>query len=132
MKIVGEDFDVIPDVTVNTISQVYKNVEIKDSKGNVVTEGKVGTGYTITVDDKTYTVVKKGDVNGDASVSISDVIVIFNTLKGERTLEGVFEKAAKLKSDTVTIINILKPINHAHLVRMIKQGFLLHLCLLYI
>ena len=106
-----------PDIKIDDIKVEYKDkkVEVKDSKGNEVKEGQLGTGYTVTIEDKTYTVIKKGDVNGDAKVGISDVVQIFSHLKGENKLNDVYGEAALIKnkesigiSDVVGLFDYLK------------------------
>ena len=86
-----------------------KKVVVKDSKGIEITTGKIGTGYKVTIEDKTYTVVKKGDVNGDANINISDVINVFDYLKGDTDLKDEYEKAALVNSEKmINISDVIK------------------------
>lgn len=60
---------------VNTIASAFDGAVVKDSKGNKITgKTNVGTGYTVTINNKTYTIVKKGDVNGDATINSGDLL----------------------------------------------------------
>jgi len=69
-----------PDTTVEAIKEKYTDtaITVKNASGTVVTTGNVGTGYTITIADKTYTIVKLGDVNSDGRVNTLDAL---NALK---------------------------------------------------
>ncbi len=102
----GKFIEMTPITEIEFLNKEYedKKVTVKDSKGTEITEGKLGTGYKVTIEDKTYTVVKKGDVNGDANINIADVINVFDFLKGDTDLKGEFEQAALVKSEK--IINI--------------------------
>ena len=78
-----------PDTSVETIKEKYTNktIVVKDSSGKVVSSGNVGTGYTITIDNKTYTIVKMGDANGDNKVNSFDYIRIRNYIMGSKSIE---------------------------------------------
>ena len=60
-----------PQTSVEAIKEKYTNktITVKDAKGNLVTTGNIGTGYTVTIDSKSYTIVKLGDANGDNVVN---------------------------------------------------------------
>ena len=78
-----------PDTSIETIKEKYtnKNIVVKDSSGKVVSSGNVGTGHTITIDNKTYAVVKMGDANGDNKVNSFDYIRIRNYIMGSKSIE---------------------------------------------
>jgi beta-N-acetylglucosaminidase/SH3-like domain-containing protein len=69
-----------PQTTVETIKDKYsdKQITVKNAKGETITTGNIGTGYTVTIGDETYTAVKMGDVNGDGKVNTVDAL---NALK---------------------------------------------------
>ena len=73
-------------------------------KGDVTVDGVnaktgfVGTGCTITYFGKIYTVILKGDTNGDGKVDTSDYVAIRKHILKIGTLEGVFEQAAHVKT----------------------------------
>ena len=64
-----------PQTSVEAIKEKYTNktITVKDAKGNLVTTGNIGTGYTVKIDSKSYTIVKLGDVNGDGNVNSGDL-----------------------------------------------------------
>lgn len=114
-KINGTNFEMLPNVTYETIKKTYTNVVVKDKNGNEITSGNLGTGYKVTINNITYTIVKKGDVNGDASVSILDAVAMLNSVKGTKVLENEYKAAAMVKNNTdfnitdvVLLLNYIK------------------------
>ena len=80
---------------VNTIKSAFSGAVVKDSKGKEITgKTNVGTGYTVTINKKTYTIVKKGDVNGDANVNTVDAARALKVAAGKYTLTKEFYKTA--------------------------------------
>jgi len=70
--------DINPKTTVQDLKlylQADMEYEIIDKNQQVVSGlDKVGTGYKIKMDnDKTYTLIVKGDINGDGQISVSDL-----------------------------------------------------------
>lgn len=67
-----------PDTQVTTFqsSVIGSGVVIKDKNGNTVTTGKIATGMTLTSGSETYTLIVKGDLNGDGEIDISDVALM--------------------------------------------------------
>lgn len=88
-----------PATTVESVKEKYSNktITVKKADGTEVTSGAIGTGYTVTVDNKTYTVVKLGDANGDTNIDIIDMAIIKRHLIGDTTLSGVYNVAANIK-----------------------------------
>lgn len=80
---------------VNTIVSAYSGAVVKDSNGKQITgKTNVGTGYTVTINNKTYTIVKKGDTTGNGITDSADILAIQRLLIGKGTLDGAYEKAA--------------------------------------
>lgn len=102
-----------PKITVSNIKAVAKDAIIK--KGDTIIEdtANVGTGYTLTLDGKTYTLVVSGDVNGDNEINSADLLTIVKHLKG--TLKITQE--CKMKSADV---NKDGEINSADLLSIVK------------
>ncbi len=114
-KINGTNFEMLPNVTYETIKKSYENAIVKDRNGKEVTSGNLGTGYKVTINNTTYTIVKKGDVNGDTSVSILDAVAMLNSVKGTKVLENEYKSAAMVKNNTdfnitdvVLLLNYIK------------------------
>lgn len=102
-----------PKITVANIKALAKDAIIK--KGDTIIEdtANVGTGYTLTSDGKTYTIVVLGDVNGDNEINSADLLTIVKHLKG--TLKITQE--CKMKSADV---NKDGEINSADLLSIVK------------
>ena len=105
----------VPDVTYEHIIKKYENASIIDNSGNKVETGKLGTGYTVTIGEETFKIVKKGDITGDGNVNVLDAVLLLNAIKGNKTLEDEFKEAACLKNnkdfnvlDAVYMLNYIK------------------------
>jgi hypothetical protein len=88
------------------------DVVIKDANGNVVSDGKVGTGYTVTSTvngvSETVEVVVVGDINGDGNVASADVLTLTSALISGKKLSGAYAAAADSNGDgAVTSTDIL-------------------------
>lgn len=88
-----------PKITIANIKKVVPDAVIKNSSGQVVTTGNIGTGYTIKADGRTYTVVKKGDTNGDGKLTPADSTVVLRTYVGTTKLSTVAQLAADTNKD---------------------------------
>lgn len=107
--------DTIPEVTYEHIIQKYENATITDNNGNKVEEGNLGTGYTVTIGEENFKIVKKGDTNGDAQINVIDAILVLNSIKGTKALEDEFKEAACVKNnekfditDAIYMLNYIK------------------------
>ncbi len=114
--IIDEEYlNTAPNVQYEHIKEKYPDAVIKDSEGKEVESGNLGTGYSVTIEENTYKIVKKGDTNGDGLVTVTDVVVLLNGIKGDRVLENEFKEAACVKNgteftvtDAVSILNCIK------------------------
>ncbi len=100
-----------PKVTVKEILAKYNGAVIKDKSGNKITDNSamIGTGYTITCSDKTYTAVKLGDTNGDGEISPLDYVKIKNHIMKTTTLSGCYKSAADANADNdITPLDYVK------------------------
>lgn len=100
IKVSGNYINILPNITCENIKTKYKDAIVKKSDGTAVTTGSLGTGYSVTVGEKTYKIVKKGDTNGDGTVTVVDAVVLLNAVKGTKTLENEFKEAASVKGET--------------------------------
>ena len=107
--------DTLPNVNYEHILKKYENAVITDNNGNKVEEGNLGTGYTVTIGEESFKIVKKGDTNGDGVVTVLDVVYLLNAIKGNRKLENEFKEAACVKNvnefnvlDAVYMLNYIK------------------------
>lgn len=113
IKVDGDYIDALPNVTYEHLKTKYTNLEVKDKNGNIITSGNIGTGYTVTLEGKTYKIVKKGDTNGDGNVTVVDAVLVLNAVKGTASLENEFKEAACVKNnDTVLITDAVLMLNY--------------------
>lgn len=84
----------------------YTGVTLKglqSSSNNEIYEGPIATGMKITLNfnntDYHYTVVVKGDINGDGYIYATDYVKIKNHIMGKTTLTGAYALAADVNND---------------------------------
>ena len=106
VEISGDGYEAIaseitcePSVTVANILKTSPKAIIYNNKGQKVTSGNVGTGFTVKLDDKKYTVVKLGDVDYDAKVISADYVRIKNSIMGKNSLEELGKMGADVDND---------------------------------
>ena len=81
-------------------------IEITSSAGTVKSDGKVVTGDKIVIKDSngnikySYSVIIYGDVNGDGTGNIKDLLIIQKHLLGVSKLEGVYLTAGDANRDS--------------------------------
>lgn len=88
-----------PNITAQNINKIVPNAIIKNNAGKEITSGNVGTGYTIKLDGRTYTVIKIGDVDGDAKITAGDYVKIKNMIMGKASLNGNAKLGADVDRD---------------------------------
>jgi len=94
---------------------VFKDAVIKDKDGNIIeTEGTtIGTGSTITIGEKTHTVVKLGDTTGDGNLTPLDYVKIKNNIMKTTKLEGCYKLAGDTTGDgDITPLDYVKVKNN--------------------
>ena len=114
-KVDGENLVMTPATTVKNIKDKYAGAVVKKADGTDIsgTQDSIGTGMTITIDGKTYTVVKYGDVSGDGAITPSDYVKIKNKIMGASSLNGAYERAADVNKDgTISPADYVKVKNH--------------------
>ncbi len=113
-KIDGDNIKMTPSVTVEDIKSKYTNAVIKRTDGIDIsnTSDLLGTGTTVTIDGKTYTVVKLGDVNGDGNITPSDYVKVVNQIMGTSNLNDTMKLAADINKDgSITPADYVKIVN---------------------
>lgn len=88
------------------------NVSIKNRKGETITSGNLGTGYKIILEfngeSKEYEMILYGDTNGDAEITILDLLRVQKQLLKSLNLTGVEYNSADVNKDgSVTILDLL-------------------------
>lgn len=86
--------------------KIRTNAQVKyvaSSGDELNAERNVGTGtklqFTYNEQNDEYTVVIKGDINGDGKISASDYVVCKNYIMGIKELAGVYKDAADVNKD---------------------------------
>lgn len=104
----------------STVSEILvslgKEATVKDKYDEEITTSYdkfVGTGYTITVDKKEYTVAVNGDINGDGMISAADYQAVLRYFKNLKRLDGVQFVAADVNEDGVVNASDYILIKHA-------------------
>jgi len=107
-KIDGQSVVTEPNTSVEDIKNKYTNASIKDANGKELgLNDLIGTGCIVNVDGKSYTIVKMGDVNGDATVDIIDLALCKRHLLGTKKLENHYATACKVsKSSEIDILDL--------------------------
>lgn len=103
-KVDGENIVMTPATTVKNIKEKYAGAVVKKADGTDIsgTEDSIGTGMNVTIDGKTYTAVKYGDVNGDGVINSADLLKIQKHLLGVAGLQSDFvKKSADANKDGV-------------------------------
>ena len=98
-KIAGTEVTCEPDTTISNIMSEMPNAVVKNASGKTVTSGNIGTGYTITYKEVTYTVVKLGDTNGDGKVTPADSTVVLRAYVGLSKISDAEKAAADTNGD---------------------------------
>ncbi len=113
----GSFLKVLPGATYEIIKQQYPDAIATAVGGGQITSGILGTGTIVTISGNNYTIVKKGDVNGDGYADITDAVMMLNCLKGINPFIDIQLEAGKVKNeaefsitDIVFLLNYMKGI----------------------
>lgn len=89
-----------PKITVANIKAVAKDAIIKKGDTVIADTANVGTGYKLTSNGKTYTIVVLGDVNGDGKASAGDYVLIKNHIMQTNLIkDSANQNAADVNKD---------------------------------
>ena len=96
-----------------TSSNEFAEVKIYDLDNKEVDSGSVGTGYKVTItvleESKTFEVIIYGDTNGDAEITVLDLLQVQKDILDISKLSGVQSKAADVGKDgKITVLDLLK------------------------
>lgn len=89
----------VPNLTVSKLSELSSNVVVKNGNTVIKSNEKIGTGYTITIDGKTYTAVVMGDVTGTGIVTAVDAARTLKNAAGKYALKDSYLLAADVTDD---------------------------------
>lgn len=100
-KLDGTELICEPGTTLDSIKEKYTDTQItvKNSSGTEITDGTIGTGYTITIGTKTYNAVKLGDANGDGKITAGDYVIIKNQIMGTGNIDDKTKAGADANQD---------------------------------
>ena len=113
MNISNSYFELNPDLDINAIKQKYATAVIKNADGSDITSGIIGTGDKITIDNQTYTLIKKGDVTKDGLVNIVDVVNMLNSITGKVQLDEEAKIAGKIQgTGNISIVDVVNVLNY--------------------
>ena len=95
--------EMIPTIKLGDIIKKYQGASVKNKNGEQITDSNslIGTGYIVTINDKTYTAVKIGDVSGDGTVDARDSLRILKYYIGEYSIVDEFVTAADVSKDGI-------------------------------
>ena len=111
----GEILGISPETNIETVKSNlesiagYGNVKITNANDTLVTDGLIGTGYKVTIQNatnsETLTVIINGDTSGDGMVNALDLLQVQKNILGTFSLNGVYNLAGDTSDDG--IINAL-------------------------
>lgn len=108
-----------PKTNVNTLKGNIESISgsntvtIKNADDVLVTEGVIGTGFKVTINnsikEETLTIVINGDTSGDGIINALDLLQVHKGILGTYTLSGVYNLAADTSEDgSVNALDLLQ------------------------
>lgn len=110
----GKIYGIPVGTTVSVLKTAYYNasVQVTNASGiSVANSDLIGTGYIVKLNGVSYTAVVLGDVNGDATLSATDYIVIRRVCAGTYTTSNIALEAAGVdveNGDEPTTLHYIK------------------------
>ena len=92
---------ITPTVTVKDIKAQYKDARVFAIDYREKTSGSIGTRGLAIINGRIYTIVKRGDVNGDCLVNQADADIIYNHYTGKQVMtDNVYIQAGRVSNGT--------------------------------
>lgn len=112
MKISGGSLLISSSMTLDEIKKEYPYIVITDESGAVT--ARLGSGSTVSINGGSYKLVKKGDVNGDGEVNVTDIIAMLNHIKKTNVItnEAKLEAASLSGEGSITVTDVVKELNY--------------------
>ena len=104
---------IIPNIKANIVAGKLnaKTYTVKNGDTEIL-NNSLGTGYVIKLDDKEYTIIKAGDVNGDGKTNTVDALNALKYDVGQLEIKDNLLKALDVNRDgkynTVDALTLLK------------------------
>lgn len=88
--------------TVSNFKKLFSDeVTIYDKDGNIVTSGKIRTGYRAKLKDGVYEISVSGDITGEGNVKSNDVSALMSYFAEKSDLSGVYLTSADFNNDGI-------------------------------
>lgn len=81
-KVDGSHIICVPSTTVSNIKSTNSTAVVTKNGTTLSDNELIGTGCVITIGSSSYTVVKKGDVNGDGQINTADTLIVKKHIVG--------------------------------------------------
>ncbi|MBR6033402.1 MAG: dockerin type I repeat-containing protein [Clostridia bacterium] len=105
---------VSPTQNKENIEEYFKKDTITILDSNDKQTETIATGGKIKTKDKTYEIIKLGDVNGDGKVKANDALATLKHSMGTEMLTGVYLEAAKVtSSESIKATNALQILKYS-------------------
>jgi len=75
------------------------DIKITNLNNENIEGGIVGTGYSVTMNEKEYKIVKLGDLNGDGYINTGDTYLMKLVIQELRKLDGAYKSASDINND---------------------------------
>lgn len=101
-KIEGTNIMAETGTKLSDIKNKYTVTSAKKDGKEISNDTNLATGTDITISEKTYTLVKMGDINGDGYVDTGDTLVAKQVVLDMKHVEGCYELAMDVNKDGYT------------------------------
>lgn len=102
IKISDSNILMTPATTLKDLKAKYTVQSITKDGVKFEDSTKLPTGATVKMDNKTYTIVKLGDINGDGYVDTGDTLKAKQVVLGKTTVKDAYKSAMDINKDNYT------------------------------